>query len=72
MADARFAAMSHEKSYDEPSEVNAEQGEVIVDGPDGVAVSLTPEAALETSERLLSAGLAARGQQMAEGKESEA
>ena len=57
--------MNHEKSYDEPSEVSAEAGEVIVDGPDGVAVSLTPDAAVETSDRLLNAGLTARGQQIA-------
>jgi hypothetical protein len=37
---------------DRPSEVSAEQGEVILDGPNGVAVSLTPEAARETSRRL--------------------
>jgi len=35
-----------------PSNVSHEQGEVIVDGPDGVAVSLTPEAALITAGRL--------------------
>jgi hypothetical protein len=58
--------MSHEKTWDEPSDVGAEEGEVIVDGPDGVAVSLTPDAALETSDRLLKGGLAARGQQIAE------
>lgn len=58
--------MRHEKAYDEPSDVTADKGEVIVDGPDGVAVSLTPDAALETSERLLMSGLAARGQQIAE------
>jgi hypothetical protein len=60
--------MNHEKNWDEPSEVSAEQGEVIVDGPDGVAVSLTPDAALETSDRLLKSGLAARGQQLAEAR----
>jgi len=56
--------MGHERIYNTPSEVAAEQGEVIVDGPDGVAVSLTPDAALETSERLLQSGLAALGQQV--------
>ena len=61
--------MGHERIYDTPSEVVAEQGEVIVDGPDGVAVSLTPEAALETSDRLLKAGLAAVGQQVAAKRE---
>ncbi|MBU0644934.1 MAG: hypothetical protein KKA78_17265 [Alphaproteobacteria bacterium] len=44
------------KPYDQPSDVAAEEGEVIVDGPDGVAVSLTPEAAVETSHRMLEAG----------------
>ncbi len=38
--------------YDQPSEVSAEQGEVIVDGPNGFAVSMSPEAARETSHRL--------------------
>lgn len=46
----------------EPSEVNAEQGEVIVEGPDGVAVSLTPEAAEETARRLSAAAVEARRQ----------
>ena len=56
--------MTHEQPYDTPSDVNAEAGEVIVDGPDGVAVSLTPDAALETSQRLLEAGLMAQGQRV--------
>jgi hypothetical protein len=60
--------MSHEKPYDEASEVAAVDGQVIVDGPDGIAVSLTPEAALETSDRLLRSGLQAKGQQVAAGK----
>jgi hypothetical protein len=51
------------KIHDTPSEVSAEEGEVIVDGPDGVAVSLTPDAAIETSERLRHGGKAARDQQ---------
>jgi len=58
--------MDHSRTYDEPSVIGAEQGEVIVDGPDGVAVSLTPDAAIETSERLLDGALTARGQQLAE------
>ena len=36
----------------------------MVDGPDGVCVSLTPEAAAETSDRLLSSAAEARGQQL--------
>ena len=39
--------------YDEASMVETDAGNVAVDGPDGVAVSLTPEAALETGQRLI-------------------
>jgi len=38
----------------------------MVDGPDGVAVSLTPDAAAETSDRLLNAAVEAQGQILAE------
>ncbi len=48
--------------HDEPSIVTAENGEVIVDGPDGVAISMTPEAAAETSDRLLHGAAQAQGQ----------
>ena len=48
--------------YDEPSEVTAVDGCVRLDGPDAVDVALTPEAAEETSERLLGAAFEARGQ----------
>jgi hypothetical protein len=41
-----------QKVHDKPSSVSGEAGEVMVDGPDGVAVSLTPAAARETSARL--------------------
>ena len=54
------------KPHDSPSDVDAEEGEVLVDGPDGIAVSLTPDAASETSDRLLFAAAKARGQQIAE------
>jgi hypothetical protein len=54
--------MGHDKPYDEASHVSAEEGEVVVDGPDGVAVTLTPDAAVETSHRLLDAGVTAAGQ----------
>ena len=46
----------------EASKVSAEDAEVVVDGPDGVAVSLTPEAAIETGNRLIEAGATAAGQ----------
>ena len=45
-----------------PSVVAAEQGEVIVEGPDGVAVSLTPDAAEETARRMMLAVDEARRQ----------
>jgi len=48
--------------HDTPSEISAEDGSVVVDGPDGVAVSLTPEAAEETSARLLDGAAEASGQ----------
>ena len=50
------------KVHDEASKVDADRGEVVVDGPDGVAVSLTPDAAIETSNRLLDKGVTAAGQ----------
>lgn len=52
------------KPYDKPTKVTAENGEVHLEGPDGVDVSMTPEAALETSDRLLSGGLTAQGQKV--------
>ncbi|HEX8839340.1 MAG TPA: hypothetical protein VF750_02590 [Sphingomicrobium sp.] len=48
--------------YDEASDVKAVDGSVDVDGPDAVDVTLTPEAAEETSERLMDASVKARGQ----------
>ena len=56
--------MSYDKVHDEPSEVDAEDGQVIVDGPDAVAVSLTPDAAAETSQRLLFGAAKAQGQKV--------
>jgi hypothetical protein len=50
--------------FSTPSDVTAEDGDVIVDGPDGVAISFTPEAADETSSRLLFNAAKARGQQI--------
>jgi membrane peptidoglycan carboxypeptidase len=51
-----------DKLYDEATKVTAKDGEVILDGPDGVDVKLTPEAANETSDRLLEAASQAAGQ----------
>lgn len=56
-------AMSSEPElYDEPTKVTAKEGEVILDGPDGVDVKLTPEAARETSNRLWDGAAKAKGQ----------
>ncbi|HEX8238430.1 MAG TPA: hypothetical protein VF574_01685 [Allosphingosinicella sp.] len=52
------------KLYDTPSEVTVENGNVAVDGPDGVDVLLTPEAALETSNRLLDGATEAHGRRV--------
>ena len=40
----------------------AENGEVILDGPDGVDVKMTPEAAEQTAENLIDEAVRARGQ----------
>ena len=54
--------MTDKKIYEQPSSVTAKDGKVLVDGPDGVDVGLTPEAAEETSQRLLEQSMKARGQ----------
>ena len=48
--------------YDEAGNVDADEGNVHLKGPDAVDVKLTPNAAEETSERLLEGSLKARGQ----------
>lgn len=53
--------------YNEPSETEAVEGNVALMGPDGVSVMLTPDAAIETSERLLNTAMTAQGQR-AEGQ----
>jgi hypothetical protein len=58
------------KSFETPSDVGAEEGEVVVDGPDGIAYSMTPEAAAETSDRLLEQAATARGQQISKDQQA--
>ncbi|HXH16794.1 MAG TPA: hypothetical protein VNJ10_11755 [Sphingomonas sp.] len=53
------------KLHDEASQVTAEEGQVLVSGPDGVAIALTPDAAAETSDRLLDGAAKAQGQILA-------
>ena len=54
--------MNKHPVYDDPSVVAAVDGAVEVDGPDAVDVAMSPEAAEETSERLLGEAFKARGQ----------
>lgn len=48
--------------YDEASEVSNHDGVVMVDGPDGVAVALTPEAAVKIGADLIAHAAAAKGE----------
>ena len=54
--------VSDGKIYKEASDVQAVDGKVVVDGPDSVDVELTPEAAEETSDRLINEAIRASGQ----------
>lgn len=58
----RRSGPMEDKVYDEPSEIDAVDGRVVLDGPNGVAVLMTPAAAEETSERLLFGAAKAQGQ----------
>ena len=55
--------MSQPKIYDTPSDISARDGVVAVTGPDHVDILMTPDAAVETSDRLLHGAMKARGQQ---------
>jgi osmotically-inducible protein OsmY len=48
--------------FDEATKVSAKDGEVILDGPDGVDVKMTPEAAEKTAEELEKGAAEASGQ----------
>ena len=54
--------MTDNKLYDEATEVTANDGDVILDGPDGVDVKITPEAAEQTADNLIDGAVIARGQ----------
>ncbi len=57
-------------AYDEATDVTAEQGLVHLDGPDGVAVAMTPRAATETGKRLTRAAIEAHAQRLPPGVKS--
>lgn len=54
--------MGSKELFDEATEIKAVNGEVELDGPDGVDVALTPEAAEETADRMFRASAEAAGQ----------
>lgn len=54
--------MSQAYVYEEGGKAFAEEGQVMLDGPDGVAVSMTPDAAEDTAKELLRGALEARNQ----------
>ena len=49
-------------AHRQASDVIAEEGNIIIEGPDGVAVTMSPDAAEETARRLLRAVSEARGE----------
>lgn len=51
------------KAQTDAGKAAADEGLVILDGPDGVAVSMTPDAARETGRRLIAAADEAEKQQ---------
>ena len=50
--------------YEEPSDVSAKDGGVRLSGPDAVDITMTPEAAEETAERMIDQAVIARGQRI--------
>ena len=56
------APVQDQRIYEQPSSASAKDGDVLVKGPDDVDVALSPEAAEETSNRLLEGSMKARGQ----------
>ncbi len=54
--------MRTDKVHDEASETEAVEGAVVVDGPDNIAILLTPAAAETTADRLRETAGRARDQ----------
>ncbi len=59
------------KTHDKSSNVEAEDGEVFIDGPGGVAYAMTPEAAADTSDKLLHGSAKAAGQRVEQDRVAE-
>ncbi len=55
--------MNSTVAHGQPGQASAERGQVLLDGPDGVAVALTPDAAEATGQALILAARQARAQQ---------
>ena len=60
------------QAHKAPFDANAEEGDVVIDCPGGLAYSMTPEAAAATSDRLADAADAAQGQRKDTAEEAEA
>lgn len=48
------------QTHGQPADISVEQGMVLIDGPRGLALTMTPDAAEETGRRLIQAAAAAR------------
>ena len=55
-------------AYDTPTKVAHVDGEVVLDGPDGIGLSMTPEAAEESGKRLVKGAAAAKRAKQKAGK----
>lgn len=55
-----------DEAADKAADVKAEDGNVCVEGPGGIRYSFTPDAAVETSDRLFRGGAEAAGQRAQE------
>lgn len=53
---------SSTEPYANPGIASAEEGQVILEGPDGFAITMTPDAAVATGRSLIEAGEQAREQ----------
>ena len=65
MENKHMQGRPHTQPYDTAGNATVEDGHVVLDGPDGVAMTLTAEAAVATGRNLLEAGeraLRARGE----------